>query len=378
MRLLFTAPPGYGHLFPMIPLAQAALAAGHDALIGTSGPTVSGAVNAGLAAIDVAPDEQVATPYAALGSAIMDERMSHGDLVQAVFGKFGEISELMLDGIFRAAKEWRADAVVYPPAFPAGLVAARAAGIPAVLHGIGFRRPTLLPALENVKDAGAMLGADESAEQPDVEINVSPDSIEPDPVPGTLPMRYGSYNGGAQLPWWSLTKGTRPRVAVTLGSMSSTLREGELLSRVVEGTADLGLELVITSASLDLPALADPLPEHVRLVSWLPLNVLLTTCSAVIHHGGAGSTFAALRAGTPQVIIPHGGDRQENADAVQKRGCGGELPLSAAPPGEIGHRLRAVLGEPEYQVAARDVAAEMQAMPSPQTAVSDLAARLVS
>lgn len=35
-----------------------------------------------------------------------------------------------------------------------------------------------------------------------------------------------------------------------------------------------------------------------------PHEALLPRCAAVMHHGGAGTTAAALRAGTPQLVCP--------------------------------------------------------------------------
>lgn len=36
----------------------------------------------------------------------------------------------------------------------------------------------------------------------------------------------------------------------------------------------------------------------------MPYNLLFPRCAAVIHHGGSGTTAAALRAGVPQIICP--------------------------------------------------------------------------
>ena len=38
-------------------------------------------------------------------------------------------------------------------------------------------------------------------------------------------------------------------------------------------------------------------------------NYLFPKCQSVIHHGGAGTTAAALRAGIPNIIIPHVADQ---------------------------------------------------------------------
>jgi UDP:flavonoid glycosyltransferase YjiC (YdhE family) len=40
---------------------------------------------------------------------------------------------------------------------------------------------------------------------------------------------------------------------------------------------------------------------------------LLPTCSAIVHHGGAGTMFGALAHSVPQVILPQGADNFEHA-----------------------------------------------------------------
>ncbi|WP_374970842.1 glycosyltransferase [Terrabacter sp. BE26] len=40
-----------------------------------------------------------------------------------------------------------------------------------------------------------------------------------------------------------------------------------------------------------------------------PHDVLFPRCSVVVHHGGAGTTAAAVRAGVPQVVVPHAADQ---------------------------------------------------------------------
>ena len=49
---------------------------------------------------------------------------------------------------------------------------------------------------------------------------------------------------------------------------------------------------------------------------------LFAMVAAVVHHGGAGTTTAAFRAGTPQVIIPQGGDQTYWADRIGELGIG--------------------------------------------------------
>ena len=70
MRILFSSWPAYGHLLPMLPLARAAVRAGHDVLI-SSGADISGLIERrGFRAHQAGPTLQEA--YAAAGAAMAE------------------------------------------------------------------------------------------------------------------------------------------------------------------------------------------------------------------------------------------------------------------------------------------------------------------
>ncbi|GHG98061.1 hypothetical protein Srubr_41770 [Streptomyces rubradiris] len=54
------------------------------------------------------------------------------------------------------------------------------------------------------------------------------------------------------------------------------------------------------------------------MVGWALLSTLLTTCDAIIHHGGAGTTLASAHAGVPRLAIPHGADNRINAAMIEE------------------------------------------------------------
>jgi rhamnosyltransferase subunit B len=75
---------------------------------------------------------------------------------------------------------------------------------------------------------------------------------------------------------------------------------------------------------------------HDQLVSDLPLNTLrfrrlpfaslMPHIAAVIHHGGASILVRTLAAGKPQLVMPFGADRPDNADRIEHLGVGIHLP----------------------------------------------------
>ena len=48
-------------------------------------------------------------------------------------------------------------------------------------------------------------------------------------------------------------------------------------------------------------------------------------CAAVVHHGGAGTTHTALRAGCPSVVVEHAFDQQFWGSELQRLGAAGEV-----------------------------------------------------
>ncbi len=86
-----------------------------------------------------------------------------------------------------------------------------------------------------------------------------------------------------------------------------------------------------------------------------PYDWLLPLCKTVMHHGGAGTTAAALRAGVPSVIVPHAADQAFWGRRVAAIGAGPErVPLNRLSV----ERLIAALdqaGTPEMRARAQEV-----------------------
>lgn len=66
----------------------------------------------------------------------------------------------------------------------------------------------------------------------------------------------------------------------------------------------------------------DDLPDNVFAVSEAPHDKLFPLVSAVVHHGGAGTTAAGLRAGRPTFTLPQAYDQRYWGRRVRALGCG--------------------------------------------------------
>ncbi len=62
--------------------------------------------------------------------------------------------------------------------------------------------------------------------------------------------------------------------------------------------------------------------DRIFVADYVPHDWLFPRVSAVVHHGGAGTTASGLRAGKPTLVIPFGGDQPFWGSRVQALGCG--------------------------------------------------------
>jgi sterol 3beta-glucosyltransferase len=110
-----------------------------------------------------------------------------------------------------------------------------------------------------------------------------------------------------------------PPVYIGFGSMSNRKPE-ETADLVLRAIRHTGERAIIFSGWAGLQK-AD-LPDSVLMIDNVPHSWLFSRVRAVVHHGGAGTTAAGLRAGVPSVIVPFHGDQPFWAQRVTSLGVG--------------------------------------------------------
>lgn len=110
----------------------------------------------------------------------------------------------------------------------------------------------------------------------------TPEVWQPDPVLGAFLERHGKV------------------VVVTLGSSVGTAAD-RLRTSVLEALARMGRPTVVQFPLLG--GSETPLTDQQLVVGDVPHHGLLPYARCVVHHGGAGTTAAALRAGVPSLTI---------------------------------------------------------------------------
>ena len=115
-----------------------------------------------------------------------------------------------------------------------------------------------------------------------------------------------------------LNGGTAP-VYIGFGSMSSE-KPAEIMRLILDVLAIHNRRAIVHSgwAGLELASL----PKNVLVVDSVPHSWLFPRVSAIVHHGGAGTTAAAIHAGVPSIVVPFHGDQPFWADLTHKLGVG--------------------------------------------------------
>lgn len=423
MRVLIALPPANAHLLPLVPLAWALQAEGHEVRVATHPALAPRVVAAGLSPVVVGDDVDLGAAARACGDdPAMDEIAELLDLDpdDANFTMAVRIFALntfrlylgaadpaspqrrAVDELVDVARTWRPHLVLWDTYFFPAAIAAAACGaaharvLLAVDH-FGWLRTTLRRTWASRGDGGddpmvrhmapvlRAHGLDFSEELllGRWTLDLKPASMR---LPLDLdyqPVRRVPYTGAAPVDPWLTAPPARPRVALSMGVSTRALFADRARAFDVEGllglAEDLGLEMV---ATLDAGQLAGVgrIPDGVRVFDYLPLAHVLPSCSAVIHHGGGGTMAAAAWFRLPQVVLPGiGSDRVENGAYVADRGAGlvgprfdgGALSVDA-----VRGALARVLEEPAFAEGAAGLHAEMRSAPSPAEAVRELEERV--
>jgi rhamnosyltransferase subunit B len=124
----------------------------------------------------------------------------------------------------------------------------------------------------------------------------------------------------------------------------------------LDATIKLGRRaILLTPHAQQLPA---DLPAAVLWQAYVPLRALLPQVAALVHHGGIGTTAEALRAGTPQLVVPLAHDQFDNAARVAALGAGGVLPATRLSAARLQRSLRRLLASPTTPGRCRALAAQ--------------------
>jgi UDP:flavonoid glycosyltransferase YjiC (YdhE family) len=143
----------------------------------------------------------------------------------------------------------------------------------------------------------------------------------------------------------------------------------ETVAVIADACTELGQRALIYAGTGD--GAPGSHPNHVRLVGELDYGRILPMCRAAVHHGGAGTTAAGLRAGLPTLILWDVADQVMWATQVKRLKVGSAKRLVHVSQKALVRRLRKILA-PDCAVRARAIAPLMTKPATGVTTAADL------
>ena len=367
MRLLLTLHDAGGTVPPVLALAEAAVARGHEVTV-LGQPSVrrrAEAAGADVVHFSSLPD--------------YDHRRSFDEQLELVGAAI--VGRAVGDDLLRVAAETAADAVVVDANLAGALAAAETLAAPTVvlLHSMYATYTDvwfadLWPLLADaINDTRAGYGLDAVDGWPavfaghDRLLAAVPSSFEaptaalPDDVRhvGFLVPRSTPADGAPV----RFPGGDGATVLVGLGTTSQG--QGPMLQAIVDALAALPVRAVVTTAGQGQVVGAG----NVRVVDYVPHAQLLPETDVFVTHGGLGSCAAGLAAGVPLVCTPIDRDQPLNAERVVALGAG----ITTTPSG-VAEAIQMLLADDAYRAAARAIAEQSRAEGGAEAAIADLEA----
>jgi UDP:flavonoid glycosyltransferase YjiC (YdhE family) len=269
------------------------------------------------------------------------------------------------------------DLVVHEPISAAAAFAAAKAGVPSVQMSLGriYEGPDpdiVYPAIARIAaDNGVVINDPMTLDSP--YLDFCPPSLQAPgfPKPGTthILMRPAAWSPPGDLPRSVLDRDPeRPLVYMTLGT-TPRYAQPAILRTMIDALAQLPAQVVLSvGPAVAADALGD-IPGNVEVAAWVPQAELLDFVDLAVHHGGSGTTFAAMARGIPQLLLPQSPETICNAEMISNAGAGAYILPDDITPARIADEVRRLLDDGAARAAARKIQEEISQMPSVEDAI---------
>ncbi|AEV70955.1 glycosyl transferase, UDP-glucuronosyltransferase [Mycolicibacterium rhodesiae NBB3] len=185
------------------------------------------------------------------------------------------------------------------------------------------------------------------------------------PFVGTLTIETATDTDEEVASW--IADGTPP---IFFGFGSTTVKSPiETVEMIAAACTALGERALVGSGRSDFSDA--PHFDHVKVVGLANYASVFPACRAVVHHSGAGTTAAGLRAGVPTLSLWSLGDQRIWANQIARLKVGTARPFSTTTRETLASDLRKIL-TPDYVARAREIATQMTAPAKSITRTADL------
>lgn len=380
MRMLFTTLQLSGHFQPLVPIARAAVAAGHEVAFACAPSFIPTVERSGFRAFPSGFDTRGRSMHELFPGFLAVPGDVVGDwALPRVF--VGVYATAMVPDLLTIARAWRPDLLVRDATEYGGCVAAEVLGIPhatvrtsSTSSHYGLRH-LVAEALGRLRELnGLPPDPDDAMLFRYLHLAAEPPRfrLAGEPVaPTAHPLRPVNVEpGDQQLPPWIADLPERPTIYATLGTVASRRPDARaLFAAMLAALRDEPVNVILTVGRDNDPADFGPQPGNVHIERFIPQGALLAHCDLVVQQGGFSTVTGALNAGLPMVAIPMSADQPYNAACCAALGVGRRIGPDERTPEAIRAAVRAVLADPTYRQSAERLRDEMVALPGPEYAV---------
>ncbi|MFI9007867.1 glycosyltransferase [Actinosynnema sp. NPDC053489] len=369
MRILFSSLGSHGHTYPLLPLAIAARELGHEITYVTAPAFADTLRPHGIEHVTGGLDMRTAFESVNAGLEARQARDFDPDRIAQVFGSV--LPRRFAADLAPIIADRKPDLVVHEVGNPGAGLAAKVAGVPALCHGFGriWRADELSDAARrHLGEVAADLGVDapDDLTLGNPYLDICPPSVQDAAFlagkADRIPLRPVPFAEPGELPRWVLDH-DEPLVYLTLGTAFGRV---DVLRAAVDGLAALDVKVLVAAGPAVEAEALGALPDNVVARQWVPQADVLPHVDLVVHHGGSGTTLGTYGVGVPQLLLPQGADQFSNAEVVVEAGLGDRLLGDDVTPEAVTAKARHLLADESVRAAARAIADEVAAMPSPQ------------
>lgn len=385
-RFLFCTTPGYGHFHPLVPVAQALQAAGHEVAFAARGFVKGRIEQAGFRFFEMGSDRDLDPEYQAwapqrarLPECLESELIIYPKLFAGITPR------LNLPKLVEAAKAFQPDVFVREGAEYAAVMAAEILGVPhatvaytSALKGMPIFEQHAAARLDPIRAAwGLPPDPDLEALYRNLYLAFAPPSFalqslgsdfRAAEIPATthfIRPNFFDTSGTETLPDWMDDLPTQPTVYATMGTEVNNIPEfyPSVLQTLIAGLRDLPVNLIATLGRDRDPADFGVQMPNVHIERYIPQSLLLRRCDLMVMHGGSNSLLAALDVGLPLVVAPLIADQFFNAHVTEHVGLGKVVRLDQLTPANVRAAAEEVLAHPRYREKANQLKNEIHALP---------------
>lgn len=184
------------------------------------------------------------------------------------------------------------------------------------------------------------------------------------PFVGTLTLELAAAADAEVAEW--IAAGTPP-IFFGFGSIPVE-SPAETLAMIGAACAQVGERALVGAGWTDFSDVPDL--DHVKVVGAVNYATMFPACRALVHHGGAGTTAAGLRAGVPTLILWMADVQLIWGAAVRRLGVGATRRFTRTTQKSLVADLKTILA-PQYLDRARELATQMNAPSVSAAAAAD-------